>query len=90
VRVIADESLLARDAERTAAQGVLVALADRRNAGLLVALAAWNAIDRLRPRLAAVHEALATIPTDVDDLPAHARPYLPCLREHALARTGAR
>jgi uncharacterized sulfatase len=90
VRVIAAEALLALDAERTAARDVLVALADRRNAGFFVALAAWNAIDRLGPRLAAVHEALASIPADFEDLPAHARSYLPRLREHALARTAGR
>jgi hypothetical protein len=90
VRVIAAEALLALDAERTAARDVLVALADPRNAGFFVALAAWNAIDRLGPRLAAVHEALASIPADFEDLPAHARSYLPRLREQALARTAGR
>jgi hypothetical protein len=37
-----------------------------------------------------VHEAVASTPADFEDLPAHARSYLPRLREQALARTAGR
>ncbi len=91
VRIAAAEALIAAGGDGpqiAGARAALVALADRRTAGFFPALDAWNAIDRLGPAMAADAERLAAIPGDVDDVPGHAKSYLPRLREHAMAELG--
>jgi len=91
VQVAAAEALVAAGggADRTArARAALVALADRQKAGFFPALDAWNAIDRLGPAMAADADRLAAVPGDVDDVPGHAKSYLPRLREHAMEELG--
>lgn len=83
-RVVAAEALV-RFADDPTARARLVELADRRNEGFFVALAAWNAIDRLDEHMAPSRDALMAIPDDVRDLPGHVRNYLPRLREKTLA-----
>ncbi|MDA0374004.1 MAG: sulfatase-like hydrolase/transferase [Planctomycetota bacterium] len=91
VRIAAAEALIATggDVAGTApARAVLVTLADRKTAGFFPALDAWNAIDRLGPKMAADADQLAAIPGEVEDVPGHAKSYLPRLREHAMAELG--
>ena len=84
IRVIAAEALL-RGADDPLARARLVELADRHTAGFFVALAAWNAIDRLDAKMAPSRTALLAIDAKVDDVPAPMRNYLPRIRAKALA-----
>lgn len=87
VRLLGLEELARRgeEADRAAAVPAILALADPVAGDPWLALAAWNALDRLGPLAAPWREEIAALPVAGPSIPPRIAPNFAKLREHLLA-----